>query len=196
MSRFATVLALLLVAAPLSAQSNKERARALYKEGSQHFALGEFTEALQAFKESFRSSDEPTLLFNIAQCHRQLGDKAQAIQFYRSYLSRVPDAPNAADVHATIDKLEAALAEERALKGGPPTGITEPPGTATTPAAPTLTATAPPPAPPKPIYKKWWFWTAVGVVAVGAAVGIGVGVTRTAQVGTPSSDYGSFRPLP
>jgi len=26
--------------------------------------------------------------------------------------------------------------------------------------------------PPKPIYKKWWFWTGVGVVAVGGTAAI------------------------
>ncbi len=33
----------------------------------------------------------------------------------------------------------------------------------------------------RPVYKKWWLWTVVGVVAAGAAVGIGVGVTQSSS---------------
>jgi hypothetical protein len=35
-----------------------------------------------------------------------------------------------------------------------------------------------PEATPAPVYKRWWFWTAIGAVAAGAAVGI-VLATRT-----------------
>ena len=30
-----------------------------------------------------------------------------------------------------------------------------------------------------PVYKKWWFWTAVGVVAVGSVTAIGVGAANS-----------------
>jgi Tetratricopeptide repeat len=48
----------------------------------------------------------PAFLFNIAQCHRQLGNKQEAIKFYRSYLRKVPDAPNAEEVRKLIASLE------------------------------------------------------------------------------------------
>lgn len=38
-------------------------------------------------------------------------------------------------------------------------------------------ATVPQPgAPPQPVYKKWWFWTAIGAVAAGTALGVGLGL--------------------
>ncbi len=38
---------------------------------------------------------------------------------------------------------------------------------------------APPPPPPpveRPVYRRWWFWTVIGVVVVGAGLGVGLGV--------------------
>ena len=45
-------------------------------------------------------------LFNIAQCHRQLGRNEEAVRFYRTFLSKVPNAPNQKEVRAMIVKLE------------------------------------------------------------------------------------------
>lgn len=41
----------------------------------------------------------------------------------------------------------------------------------------------------RPVYKKWWFWTIIGVAAAGAATGIAVGVTATRA---PEDPLGSF----
>ena len=92
--------------------------------------------------------------------------------FYRSYLRKVPDAPNADDVHQLIASLEAAIAKDKA--NAPPT-LTIPPQQATTATAneqrvKTASATK------TPVYKKWWLWTAVGVVVAGGAVGLGLGL--------------------
>src|SRR5688572_6331199 len=80
------------------AVADKDRARAAYKRGMQHYNLTEYREALDAFKEAYREFEEPALLFNIGQCHRQIGDKAIAIRFYRNYLNSVPGAPNREEV--------------------------------------------------------------------------------------------------
>jgi len=37
-----------------------------------------------------------------------------------------------------------------------------------------------------PLYKRWWFWTAIGVIAAGGAAAIAVGVTSQ----TPSCPEG------
>jgi tetratricopeptide (TPR) repeat protein len=37
-------------------------------------------------------------------------------------------------------------------------------------------------APPRPLYRRWWLWTVVGVVAVGAAAGIAVAATQEAPL--------------
>src|SRR5260221_122056 len=73
-------------------------------------------------------------------------------------------------------RLQHALDE--GLRAAPPTTThepgKEPAGEGAPAAAPSVTKT---PARSVPVYKKWWFWTAIGaVVLVGVAVGVGVGV--------------------
>ncbi len=85
---------------------------------------------------------EASLLFNIAQCYRQLDDKPQAIRFYRTFLREIPRAPNRDDVLAIVQNLEAALAE--ATKAGPPQGTISP---APVTASPPVVASADAPSP-------------------------------------------------
>lgn len=180
--RLTFLIALVLIPAVVHAE-DKAAARAAYAEGRRHYDLNEFTQALESFKRAYVAFEDPVFLFNIAQCHRQLGNRDDAIKFYRSYLRNQPDAPNRDEVNATIARLEGEIAEQKrrdrqaaeAAKAAAP-----PPATAAlapTPTTTTLVATAPAPTHRTPVYKKWWLWTIVGVVAAGAAAGIAVGLT-------------------
>ncbi len=111
--RSAVVLVLLAALAGLASAENRERARQRFQEGAQHFDLGEYEQALTAFKDAYRDYADPSFLFNIGQCYRQLGDKPQAIRSYRAYLSKVPNASNRDEVKRTIESLEQALAGEQ-----------------------------------------------------------------------------------
>ncbi|HEX4462903.1 MAG TPA: hypothetical protein VIA18_33245, partial [Polyangia bacterium] len=106
---------------------------------------------------------------------RQLGDKPQALRFYRTYLIKVPQASNRTEVLDMIARLERASAEAQAMKTSPPqVVIVQPDALHPAPVAGNaLVATAPPRA-PTPIYKRWCLWTAVGVVAVGVGLGVGI----------------------
>jgi tetratricopeptide (TPR) repeat protein len=226
----ATILLLTLASASAWAQVQgtpeaKQKARDFFRTGTQHYDLGEFPEALHDFKEAYRFYEEPIFLFNIGQCHRQMGQKEQAIRFFKVYLSKNPNAVNKADVKDMIAKLEVAWAEERKSQTGKPQGTLAPPEIKTeTPEAkpetkpappPPVTKTEPPPPAPvttqpasttvtaqpapvekTPVYKKWWLWTAVGVVVV-AGVGIGLGVGLSSSGSTPSAttDFGTYRPF-
>ena len=46
-------------------------------------------------------------------------------------------------------------------------------------------APPPPPAENKPLYKRWWFWTALGVIVAGGASAVAVGVL-TSKPACPS----------
>ena len=48
------------------------------------------------FKGAYRLFREPTFLFNIAQCERQMGDYAAAASQYRAYRREAANAPNRA----------------------------------------------------------------------------------------------------
>lgn len=185
---------------------DKAKARELYRDGTQHYKLGEYPEALKAFKEAYRNFESPSFLFNIGQCHRQLNNKQDAIRAFRNYLNDVPNAPNREEVRQLIAALDSALKEEAAAQAKPPTGMIAPPPTEPAPprhtaeaaqaeATPTPTLTARPSAAPTPIYKKWWLWTAVGaVVAVGVGVGLGIGLSSSAPQ-TAQTNYGTFKPF-
>jgi tetratricopeptide (TPR) repeat protein len=154
---------------PAPAHADRDKAKAEYAEAVRRYDLNEFRAALLHFKQAYLEYEEPSFLFNIAQCHRQLGDKQQAVLFYRSYLRKVPDAPNADEVHRLISSLEAASAQEQ-VSAPPPTVTSAPPATATANAQLVKTA----PAKKALVYKKWWLWTTVGLVAAGGAVALGL----------------------
>jgi tetratricopeptide (TPR) repeat protein len=203
-TRISFVFALLCLLSSAAHAEDRARARAAFERGNQHYTLGEYREALDAFKEAYRNFGDPSFLFNIAQCHRQLDQNADAIRSYKMYLLNAPpDAGNREDVKELIAKLEKTLNEQRATKNAPPGNIQGPrvelPAASTTPSpsndGATLTASAPPPK-KTPTYKKWWVWTLVGVaVAGGAAAGIAVGVTRGNSAPTATTSFGTVSPF-
>jgi tetratricopeptide (TPR) repeat protein len=92
-----------------------ERAKALFVQGNQHYSLGEFSPALEFYKRAYRFKPLPAFLFNIAQCHRKLGNHREAVTMYQSYLVGVPDAPNKALVESLIEESQHKLAEEQRI---------------------------------------------------------------------------------
>jgi tetratricopeptide (TPR) repeat protein len=150
MTRF-TLLALVLATGTALADADPA---ALETSGNKHYELAEYAAAIMDFKEAFRITDRPELLFNIAQAYRLSGDCAQARTFYKTYLRRLPAAENADSVRARIDELEACA--------------TKPP-----PPVPTV---APPVAPLVIEHRRTWM-TKAGIAGLGGgAVGIGVGI--------------------
>ena len=104
----AIVLAIVLVS-PTARAEDKAAARSAYAEGTKYYDLNNFEAALKAFEKAYWNYEEPAFLFNIAQCYRQLDRKKDAVKFYRSYLRKVPDAPNRSDVEKLIASLDAAI---------------------------------------------------------------------------------------
>jgi len=129
----------------LARSASNERVRALFVAGTESFNRGEFAKALESFKEAYRVSEQPVFLFNIAQCQRRVGNKQEALLFYKAYLHDLAHAANASEVRNIIAKLEVELAHEESTENGPPRGML--PAAVVSPAgptreAPTLTATA------------------------------------------------------
>jgi tetratricopeptide (TPR) repeat protein len=178
-------------AAPAWAATPEEMARARehFAAGRTHYDLKEYEPALAAFKDAYRFVQDPVFLFNIAQCHWKLGREREAVDFYKSYLRRAPNAPNRPEVERRVQELEAAI------KAHPAPPLT-PPREPVTP-APGAPAVAPPPVPepavvppvvtaerpaPPRIYRRWWFWAGAAAIAV-AAGAITLGLARRGQVG-------------
>jgi len=137
-----------ILLAPSMAGADKEKAKEHYREGQKLFNLGKFQEASVAFETAYQLHDAPALLFNLAQCHRQLGNTDRALFFYRGFLRNVPDTPNRADVEKIIQDLE------RSRGGGAPPPM--PPPKPAEPVTPLPAPVPPPPAPapaPAPVVK-------------------------------------------
>src|SRR5581483_8381803 len=101
---------------------NKQIAREAFRDGTRYYDLAEFAKALEEIKKAYFNFEDPVFLFNIAQCHRQLGDKQDAVRFYKTYLRKLPGAPNRDEVQRTIATLESMLEKEKASRIEPPTG--------------------------------------------------------------------------
>lgn len=210
------ILCIVVAICPTRARAeDKALARQLYEQGTQHYDLNEFREALGAFKDAYRNYNDPAFLFNIAHCHRALGNSAEAIQFYKSYLRKLPDAPNAAEVRRIIATLEnapaarkPAVAETATSKHDP---VDSPAGPVTSPPPPTrastastepslasapssatvaVTASMPDRAAKRPLAKRPWFWLTLGGAAVVVAGGVVLGVTLGARKVNPAATYG------
>jgi len=171
----ACVLRILLLgagahAAPVAqaTAADKAAARDAYREGQQLVTAQDYRRALVAFKRGYASYEDPIFLFNVAQCDRLLGDKEQAVRYYRAFLERVPEPPNLADIQRWLARLDAQIEADRTATVEQPT----PQGNEPT-ARP---VDEPVSSEPVPIYKKWWLWTIVGVVVVGGALGVGLGL--------------------
>jgi tetratricopeptide (TPR) repeat protein len=185
------------VGAAGAAEPRAEKAREHFQQGDAYFKLEKYPNALQEFEQAYLAKQDPSFLYNIAQCHRLMGNRIEAIRFYKRYVSDAPAAANRGIAEKHIRDLEAALnAEELTGARPPPVGPMPPPVTPIAP--PQAQVTAPPPlvAPgsggadtaawnhgggsadasqtdDRPIYTKWWFWAAAGgAVATGIVVAL------------------------
>jgi tetratricopeptide (TPR) repeat protein len=176
------VVAAALAIAPASvARADSEdatvAARRHFERAEKLFALGRFEAALTEYEAAFEARPLPGFLFNIGQCHRNLGNHDAAIFSFRKYLRLSPDAENREDVLELIAKLETEKQRAEARRA----------------AAEDARRLAPPPPPPAarkktPVYARWWFWT--GVVAVGAGAGAGA-YLLTRDPSGPDTDLGT-----
>jgi tetratricopeptide (TPR) repeat protein len=165
------LVALLVCATRPALADDRAAAQQAYAEGKRLYDVGDYSAALAAFKRAYLSFEEPTFLFNMAQCQRQLGHAREAIQNYRSFLRNQPNAPNREEVERLISKLEAGLEAEPQAPTAPAPATNAPASVATEP-------NAAPQSDHRRNNKKWIIAGVVGgVVIAGLAVGLGVGLT-------------------
>jgi tetratricopeptide (TPR) repeat protein len=140
-----------------------------FEKGKAAYRLGEFDEAIAAFREGYRLKADPVFLYNIALAHRGKEDFEKAIFFYQSYLREAPDAANRVAVEAKIAELQRAVGEKQRAAESPPKTPLAPDAP-----VPEPRVVEPPPSPPPKNRRRW--------VIAGAAVG-GAGLVSTV-VGT------------
>ena len=94
-------------AAPQSEAARKAEAKRLADEATRKYNLGQFQDALDTYSKAYETFPAASLLFNLGQCHRSLGNHERAVFFYEGYLREKPNAP-------IRDVVEELLVEERA----------------------------------------------------------------------------------
>ncbi len=152
------------------------RAREQFRAGQSAYSSGEYEKALSAFSEAYGLQPVPGLLFNIAQCHRKLGNYERAAVFYQSYLELSPSSENSATVRALLSEVEASekerkrrLIEQEKLERAKllPAGSSPLQSALANKGQASQVVRQ---ASDDSIFKKWWFWTGVSAIAVGSTV--------------------------
>jgi tetratricopeptide (TPR) repeat protein len=142
-------------------------------QGRRMYLLGRYQEAIAEYRRAYELRADPQFLFDTAEAYRELGATEQALFYYKRYLAAAPRAPNRDLVEDRVAELE--VLRERA----PATALTPPPS-----------ATAK--AKPRPLWRRWWIWTAVGV-ALAAGITAAALATRSSQPSVPGSDLGDHK---
>lgn len=97
---------LLAHATPGSAQTSD--ASAEFRRCAVLFGTERFPEAAECFTHAYELGGDPSMLYNLARARERAGQSEGAIEAYRGYLSARPEAPERAEVEASLAALEAA----------------------------------------------------------------------------------------
>jgi tetratricopeptide (TPR) repeat protein len=150
--------------------------------GHRLYRLGRYEEAVAEFRRAYEVKADARLLFDIAECYREVGAVDQALFYYDRYLAGWPDAFDRAEVEEKVAELEN-------MRGTP-----APRTAAAARRRHPLMITEPPPSKPRPqprAWQRWWFWTVIGVGVIGgvtAAV-----LTSGSGSSVPMTDLGDKR---
>ncbi len=161
------------------AQVNKrDQARLHFRQGMEYFEQEKYDEALKEYDKAYELLPLPGFLFNIGQCYRNQNQYQKAIDSFRLYLEKKPDANNRQAIEKLINELQIQIDADknrnvqatnknrnvqkaipiyvpREHHSATPIGINAKP--------------LPPPVPSKPLYKRWWFITGLALAIAGAA---------------------------
>jgi hypothetical protein len=85
----------------------KAKVRRYFDEGIRHYNVGQYEEAIAAFKEGYLQTNVAEFLYNIAQSYRLEGDRGcqQALRFYQSFLRMEPSRAEKLGVPAVVEDM-------------------------------------------------------------------------------------------
>lgn len=128
---------ILAASAPAVAAADSAQGRAAFDEGRRLIQAGDYRAALAQFKKGYLYTEDASFLLNIAQCHRFLGEPAEALMMYRLYLKSAQAGANP-EAQAVATKAVRELEGETAAPAAAP---------AITPVTPAATPAVTPPRP-------------------------------------------------
>src|SRR3954467_6412868 len=186
------VLSAQAVAAPPRTDPREMKAREL-------FAAQRYQDALDLYVKLYAEKLHPNYLRNIGRCYQNLGGPEKAIGSFREYLPKAKRLPaqERAEIEGYIKEME-ELKRQRDTPPPPPPPKEEPAPrlhSIAEPPPPHQTISQPPPPPVEegaPVYRRWWFWTAVGVAVVAGTVGV-MAATGTFKSSAKDPEWGAGR---
>jgi Tfp pilus assembly protein PilF len=104
--QFAVLLVLTLAVRLASADDLVNEARAKMELGQKYFSEGKFAEALAEFEGAYAKQPFKSFLYNAAVAAERAGDRDRAISRYKEFLNAEPNAPDANQIRATIERLQ------------------------------------------------------------------------------------------
>lgn len=129
-----------------SAPTKEELAQAKlhFQAGVKAFQAGIYPVAATEFKEAYRLSKRPDLLFNLARVAETMGQPSQAVDYLEGYLRERPDAQDRGQVEKDIERLRGQIQSERPAPTPPPPVQQDTPPPAPVTTAPSLRERLPP----------------------------------------------------
>src|SRR5258706_8539524 len=140
-SRALLVALLLCSAAVARADDDQDAARLHFQVGQAYYDEANYTDALKEFREAYRLSKRPALLYNIGLCHEHLDQYEEAIAALERYLREQPTSGDRSIIEQRIANLRRRVAHTR-----PPEAKLPP----ARPVEPTPRVASPPVTPPAP----------------------------------------------
>jgi hypothetical protein len=104
------------VAARAWADDPRADARTHYQAGQKFYGAGDYKSAIREFSAAQQIMPADLNNYNLALCYDKLGDAEPAIQYYKEYLNKVPNADKRSEIEASIARLDSALKSAQAKK--------------------------------------------------------------------------------
>jgi hypothetical protein len=111
-SRFIVLLLALFVAAVaprVAAADARSDAKTHYQLGVKLYGQADYRGAIKEFSAAQQLMPADLNNYNLALCYDKLGEAEPAIQYYREFLNKQPNADKRAEIEASISRLEGAL---------------------------------------------------------------------------------------
>jgi tetratricopeptide (TPR) repeat protein len=85
--------------------SNVQEAKQLFTIGVELYRLGQFESASRHFAMAYGMLPIPDLVYNLALCHKAMGDKDEALRLLREFIDSGPSKKERAEAAALIDEI-------------------------------------------------------------------------------------------
>jgi hypothetical protein len=115
-TRLLLLLTVVLATTTSAFADDRAEARVHYQAGVKAYSAAKYQDAIKEFSAAQQLAPADLNNYNLALCYDKLGDAEPAIQYYRAFLDKQPNADKRAEIEASIARLEAALKSAAAKK--------------------------------------------------------------------------------